>query len=151
MTTATVTVREATPADLDGIVSLDEVRSGTAKPDYWTRILDLYGQNGKSGRVALVADAADGTLAGFLFGEVRAWEFGSEPCGWIFSVAASPDHPRSGIATHLCAEAERRFTQMEVHVVRTMVRRNNVPLLAFFRSRGFVGGPFSEMEKNLER
>ena len=31
--------------------------------------------------------------------------------------------------------------------MRTMVRRDDVPLLALFRSMGFAAGPFSEMER----
>ena len=86
-------------------------------------------------------------VEGFLFGEVRAWEFGSERCGWIFSVAVSPASERGGVATRLCEEAIRQFGAMGVSLVRTMVRRNEVPVLALFRSMGFVAGPFSEMER----
>ena len=145
-----VRIRVAAPTDLDGIVALDELRSGTAKPAYWARILALYGQGDEaSGRVALVAEGAEPTVQGFLFGEVRAWEFGSDPCGWIFSVAVRPEQERHGKATLLCEEAERRFGAMGVDLVRTMVQRNDIPVLSLFRSMGFVAGPFTEMEKAL--
>ena len=143
-------IREAAPTDLDGIVALDALRSGSAKPDYWAGIMALYGRGGEaSGRVALVAEGENQVVAGFLFGEVRAWEFGSEPCGWIFSVAVHPDLERHGTATRLCEEAERCFGAMGVDLVRTMVRRNDIPLLALFRSMGFVAGAFTEMEKAI--
>lgn len=145
-----VCIREAAPTDLEGIVALDELRSGTAKPEYWARILALYGRGDEaSGRVALVAEGTEPTVQGFLFGEVRAWEFGSEPCGWIFSVAVRPEQERHGKATLLCEAAERRFAALGVDLVRTMVRRNDIPLLSLFRSMGFVAGAFTEMEKAL--
>ena len=31
-----------------------------------------------------------------------------------------------------------------------MVRRNDVPVLSFFRARGFVGGPFVQLERDAE-
>jgi hypothetical protein len=34
--------------------------------------------------------------------------------------------------------------------VRTMVRRNDVPLLAFFRANGFSGGAFVQLERPLD-
>ena len=43
----------------------------------------------------------------------------------------------------------RRFGAMQVLTVRTMVRRNDIPLQSLFRSLGFVAGPFSEMEKSV--
>ena len=39
---------------------------------------------------------------------------------------------------------------MGVRRVRTMVRRNDVPVLAFFRANGFAGGAFVQLERSLE-
>ena len=54
-----------------------------------------------------------------------------------------------GNVTLLCEEAEHRFSAMGIDLVRTMVRRNDIPVLSLFRSMGFVAGPFTEMEKAL--
>ena len=43
----------------------------------------------------------------------------------------------------------RRFRALGVTQVRTMVRRNDVPVTAFFRSNGFVGGSFAQLELEL--
>ena len=56
---------------------------------------------------------------------------------------------RGGIASRLLAEACRRFAHGGVTRVRTMVRRNDVPVLSFFRSNGFVGGSFVQLELDL--
>ncbi|MCA9319567.1 MAG: GNAT family N-acetyltransferase [Planctomycetes bacterium] len=140
-------VRDAQAGDFDGIVALDLLRAGVEKRGYWRDILDRY--QGSAGNVALVAIHGSPEVVGFLFGEVRAWEFGSDRCGWIFSVAVSPDHERRGIAAALCDAAIQRFAEHGVDVVRTMVRRNDVPVLSFFRSQGFSGGPFSELECSI--
>jgi ribosomal protein S18 acetylase RimI-like enzyme len=137
-------------ADLDAVVALDASRAEAAKPDYWRGILAAYGDpTERERRVALLAEDEEGEPVGFLFGEVRAWEFGSEPCGWIFSVAVRPDRERRGLGTRLCEEAVRRFQALGVGVVRTMVRRSDVTLQALFRSMGFFAGPFSELELDL--
>ena len=149
MTVASVTIRNAVVEDLAGIVGVDARITGRTKPAYWRRMLEAYGRD-TGGRVALVARGDDAAVVGHLFGEVRAWEFGSDPCGWIFAVAVHPDRTRRGYAADLCRHAMARFNEMGVHVVRTMVRANDVPVLSFFRSMGFVGGPFAEMEKTIE-
>jgi ribosomal protein S18 acetylase RimI-like enzyme len=147
---ATIELREVQPGDVSGIVALDALRSEKRKRAWWCKLLERYGSGKQQdGRVALVAADARGRVHGFLFGEVRAWEFGSERCGWVFSVAVSPTQERTGLATRLCREAMKRFGAMGVDLVRTMVRRNDVPMLAFFRSMGFHAGPFSELQRRI--
>ena len=65
----------------------------------------------------------------------------------VFAVAVSPTFERQGLATRLCEDVIQRFGAMGVGVVRTMVRREAVPMLALFRSMGFSGGPFCELER----
>jgi len=142
-----ISLREVRADDAGAIAEIDAQRAGTRKPEYWQRIVDDYGRDPNT-RIALVAAAGD-QVRGFLFGEVRAWEFGSERCGWIFSVAVCPAREREGTAARLCDEAVLRFGALGVDTVRTMVRRGDVPLLALFRSLGFRAGPFSEMEKRV--
>ena len=89
-------------------------------------------------------------LAGFLLAEVRAVEFGSEPCGWVFAVGVDEGAERRGIASALLGAAQRRFAGAGVRQIRTMVRRRDVPLLSFFRASGFVGGPYVQLELDLE-
>jgi len=85
-----------------------------------------------------------------VFWSVRIWAEGSEPCGWIFAIGVDPNSERLGVASLLLAEAVARFKAQGVPRIRTMVRRNDVPVLAFFRSNGFRGGPFVQLELDIE-
>lgn len=137
------------PADLAAVIRLDARLTGRRKPAYWqTLFREFVAPGGSSSRVGLAA--RDGArLSGYLLGEVRAFEFGSPPCGWIFAVGVDPGQAHHGIGSALVAEAGRRFDRAGVSTVRTMVRRNDVSLLAFFRSNGFVGGSFTQLELGL--
>ncbi len=44
---------------------------------------------------------ADRKVVGFLIGEVRDWEFGSPPCGWVFAINVDPSARQGGIGTRL--------------------------------------------------
>ena len=90
-----------------------------------------------------------GELVGYVTGEIRAFEFGSEACGWILTVGVHPECAREGVASGLLAAACRRFQEAGVTRVRTMVQRSDVPVLSFFRANGFVGGSFVQMELDL--
>ena len=146
-----VRIRELRGADALEAVRIDALRTGLPKPAYWRRVFAEFRRSGDGrARVGLAAEAGGPGLAGYLLGEVRAFEFGSEPCGWVFAVAVDPGQARGGVATQLLEEACRRFRAEGVAKVRTMVRRNDVPFLSFFRARGFVGGPFVQLERDLE-
>ena len=146
--------RQVTPArirplgrrDLADVIRVDAIHTGAEQRPYWTRLFREFLAPGPGRqRVALAAEA-DGELAGFLLADVRAFEFGSEPCGWILEVGVDPARAREGIASSLLVEAVKRLRAAGVSTVRTMVRRNNVPVLTFFRSNGFAGGPYVQLE-----
>jgi ribosomal protein S18 acetylase RimI-like enzyme len=135
--------------DLDEIVRIDAIHTGEAKRAYWQQILrDFIGPRAR-GCVALGAERGR-SLVGFLLADIRAFEFGSEPCGWILEVGVDPRNVRAGVATALLEEACRRLRAEGVATIRTMVRRNNVPVLTFFRTNGFAGGPYVQLELSAE-
>lgn len=143
-------VRELVAADLDELARIDAGHMGRSASAYWSDLLPRFTGTAKApDRVALACDGP-GRLAGYLLGEVRAFEFGSEPCGWIFAVGIDPRDSRLGIGTRLLEAACRRFRNAGVQRVRTMVERTNVPVLAFFRANGFVGGSFVQLELDLD-
>jgi ribosomal protein S18 acetylase RimI-like enzyme len=142
-------VRKLRADDLDDVVRIDALHTGQRKPEYWQRVFrDFFDGERDELRVGLAAEAA-GVVQGYLLGEVRAFEFGSEACGWVFGVGVDRSNLRSGVASSLLAEACRQFAQNGITRVRTMVRRNDVPVLSFFRSNGFVGGSFVQLELDL--
>ncbi len=146
---AKVRIRRLEPEDLARVVALDARHRGTAVPDYWRRVRASYLVRDRERlRLALGAER-EGDLVGFLFGEERAFEFGSEPCGWIFAVAVDPELQREGFASLLLNEACRRFRKRGLTTVRTMIRRQDVPVLSFFRAHGFAAGEFTQLEIEL--
>ncbi len=146
-----ITVRPLTPQDLDRVCEIDALHTGVAKPDYWRGVFAdfLDPERHRGGKVGLATMAGD-ELAGYLLGEVRAFEFGSPPCGWVFSVGVAPEFDRSGHASTLLDEALRLFREEGVTTVRTMVLRDDIPVLSFFRARGFTGGAFYQLERRLD-
>lgn len=141
-----LTLRPLEVDDLPLVVRLDAELTGLRKHAYWKRAFTTFvADDGAPSRVALAADAG-GRLAGYLFGEVRAFEFGSEPCGWIVAVGVVPADAHRGVGSALVAEACRRFRAAGVVTVRTMVKREDLPMLSFFRANDFVGGPYVQLE-----
>jgi len=144
-----VSIRNAIPSDLETIIALDEVGPEEEKPAYWRGIFDHYVKGGKKDRIFLVAEIG-GEVVGFISGEIRAWEFGSPPCGWVFALAVSPKTRGIGIAQRMFEEICKRLKQGRVTTVRTMVDRSNKTTLSFFRSQGLRSGRYIELEKEID-
>jgi ribosomal protein S18 acetylase RimI-like enzyme len=144
-----VSIRNAIPADLDEVISLDEVVTRERKTAYWSGVFDRYVNGGRRDRYFLVAEAG-GTIAGFIVGEVRAWEFGSAPCGWVFAVEVSPKRRELGIGQRMFEEMCVRLKQAGITTVRTMMDRDDKLTLSFFRTQGLRTGRYIELEKQIE-
>ena len=93
-------VRPVRRADLERIVSIDATVTGLEKRKYWNGVFRRYGAPGQRERQFLVAQWR-GEVVGFVIGEVRDWEFGSPPCGWVFAIDVQPDLRLAGVGTQL--------------------------------------------------
>lgn len=147
-------IRPAEPRDLDQLVEIDAAVSGARKPDYWRDMLDRFRRSRDDGQCMLVAEFSDGEagmhrVAGFVMGEVRAWEFGSDKCGWVFAIAVDPTVREGGIGEALLDSISDKFRAAGVHTMRTMVSRDNHLLMSFFRSEGMKAGPYLQLEMDL--
>ena len=142
-------IRPALAADVPSVIALDEEVTGLAKRTYWKETFARYGARRRLPRFFLVAEHR-GRIEGFIIGEVRAWEFGEPPCGWIFALQVRPKTRLKGIGTHLFKTLCDAFRHAGVEKVRTMMARDNHLVLSFFRSQGMMAGPFIELEAALD-
>jgi ribosomal protein S18 acetylase RimI-like enzyme len=149
---AKLQVRRARVDDIAAVIALDQRITGLAKPDYWSDIFERYGKRRLEERMFLVAEPAGAetsAILGFIVGEVRAWEFGSAPCGWVLALSVEPRARQRGTGQALLEALSAEFTRAGVDKMRTMVARDNHLHLLFFRSEGMMAGPYLQLEKEL--
>jgi N-acetylglutamate synthase-like GNAT family acetyltransferase len=135
-------IRPAQASDLPAISALDAGDTGVAKPDYWRDML-------APDRTFLVAETEKGSLAGFIAGEIRAWEFGQPAAGWVFAIQIDPSMRLAGTGTALFEAIVAHFRQKGVTRVRTLVDRKDHLILSFFRAQGMVAGPSLQLDMDL--
>jgi GNAT superfamily N-acetyltransferase len=133
--------------DVPEVVKIDEQITGIAKPELWYAYYDPAGRS--QPRWFLVA-RENGHVIGYILGEVRAWEFGSPPCGWIFAIGVAPTQRLSGIGTLLLHALIERFKPTGVKTIRTMLHIDEHDMMSFFRTHGMSAGPFIELEAPIE-
>jgi predicted N-acetyltransferase YhbS len=140
-------IRTAAETDLPAIMKFDERSNKDANPRYWQEMFTRYGDD-KSKQLFLVCETGN-EIVGFIIGEVRDWEFGSDPCGWVFALGVRLDVRLGGVATRLYTELCTFFKNAGVTTVRTMLARQDIDTLSFFRSQGMMAGPYVQLEKDL--
>ncbi len=149
-----IRIRRAEIADVARIAALDERITGVPKSAYWTDLHERYRSRRSEERFIFLAEAADHApddgILGFVIGEVRAWEFGSTPCGWVFAISVDASAREHRVGERLLQAISEAFKRAGMDKMRTMISRNNVLLMSFFRSEGMMAGPYIQLEKDLD-
>ena len=151
----TVQVRRVQAADIPHVITLDTRVTRIAKTEYWNDIFSRYGRQRSRERFFLIAEgcvnrSAAADFLGFIIGEIRAWEFGSSPCGWVFALSVEPKVRLHGIGSALLEAISGEFKKAGVSKMRTMVARDGDLPLLFFRSEGMIAGPYIQLEKDID-
>ena len=79
-------------------------------------------------------------LIGFVVGEIRAWEFGSPPCGWVLALSVSPQHRERGIGALLLEALSAGLKTAGIATIRTMVLGSDQVNLSFFAAKDLLQG-----------
>jgi GNAT superfamily N-acetyltransferase len=146
---APIVVRPVRRADLEQVIAIDAAITGIEKQDYFRTIYKRYGVAGTHQREFLVAVQGSRVL-GFVIGEVRDWQFGSAPCGWVFAINVAPDARLAGVGSRLVRAIGDAFRRAGVRKLRTMLSRDNTLILSFFRSQGMMAGSLIPLEMDLD-
>ncbi|MGE0628626.1 MAG: GNAT family N-acetyltransferase [Hyphomicrobiaceae bacterium] len=140
-------IERVTAADLPSIIDIDTRISGIQKPKLWADLIDAQETDDK--RSFFVA-RLNGQVVGYVVGEVRGWEFGSPPCGWLYTIGVRPEYRVDKIGTVLFNALADAFQSQGVETFRTMLHIDDHLLMSFFRAQGLTAGPFVELEMRLD-
>lgn len=92
----------------------------------------------------------DGKLVGFMFAEIRQWEFGRvEKTGWIKVLGVDPEYQGRGIGRKIGETMLDHFRRKRITKVRTLVDWFEGDLISYFRSLGFDILNMIPLEKEL--
>jgi ribosomal protein S18 acetylase RimI-like enzyme len=144
-----VVVRPVRRTDLDAVIAIDATVTGIEKRHYWQRIYRRYGIGSKGEQRWFLVALAEKRVVGFLIGEVRDWEFGSPPCGWVFAIDVDPQARQAGIATRLLGALSDALRRTGVRKLRTLLAHDNTLILSFFRSQGMMAAPLIPLEMDV--
>lgn len=143
-----VPVRSLRETDLRKIISIDKAATGTDRSDYFER--KLHESQHQSGvRVSLVAEL-EGYPVGFIMARVDFGEFGHTSAeAEMDSIGVDPGYQGQGVGRALMAQLMSGLSVLQVETLRTEVNWNDVDLIAYLGSCGFVPAQRITLVRNL--
>ncbi len=144
---ATVKIRPLEELDIGSLAKIDEKITGAYRPDEWERRAIYYIRRDPG--TSQVAEI-DGSVVGFMLGEVRSGEFGlEEPTGWVEVMGIDPASQGQSIGKKLAEAMFEHFKRLGAKSVRTLVNSESQAIVGFFEALGFAPSPIQALERTL--
>ncbi len=149
MNGSTIKIRLMTIDDFDAVVGIDEKILKASRLQYYEMKFDKLFKSKEFLPTSLVAELEDGTVVGFVMGELYIGEYGISQAGaTIDTIGVDPHYRRKGIGEQLIDEFIDHLRELGVKKINTLVDRNDPKLIHFFSANQFSP---TESIINLER
>jgi ribosomal protein S18 acetylase RimI-like enzyme len=136
--------------DFDAVVGIDEKVLKAARPEYYEMKFEKFFQTKDYLPASLVAEAEDGTVVGFVMGELFMGEFGIfREEGTLDTIGVDPDYRQKGIGSQLIEEFFDHLRELGVQKIHTLVDWNDSKLVKFFRANEFIPSKTINLERSL--
>jgi ribosomal protein S18 acetylase RimI-like enzyme len=139
-----IRIRRMTEEDLQGVKNIDRALVGPERAPSWPLGAEAHWWVYRP-MLNFVAEI-DGEVVGFLLGDIRGAEYGTDISGWIDMMGVAPEHQRRRIGKRLveafCEECQRNGVR-----VRVIIRQDDQRLIGFWTSVGFQRGNLVSYER----
>ncbi|HSH68319.1 MAG TPA: GNAT family N-acetyltransferase [Deferrisomatales bacterium] len=136
--------------DFDSVVEIDRKVLKDARPEYYKVKFERLFRSNDFLPVSLVAEDKDGTVVGFVMGEVYVGEYGiSQEAATLDTIGVDLDHQHKGIGKQLMGEFFAHLKSLGVQKVNTLVGLKNIKLTRFFNANQFIPSKTINLERKL--
>lgn len=139
-----VKIRRMTEEDLQSVKNIDRALVGPDRALSWPLEVEAHWWVYRP-MLNFVAEMG-GKVVGFLLGDIRGAEYGTDTSGWIDMMGVTPEHQHKGIGKSLvgafCEECQRNGVR-----VRIIIREDDQRLIGFWTSVGFQRGDLVSYER----
>lgn len=139
-----VKIREMTEADLPKVKEVDRALVGSERALSWPLRVEAHWWVYRP-LLNFVAEI-DGEVVGFLLGDIRGAEYGTDISGWIDMMGIAPRYQRRGIAKMLVDAFYKECLKNKVKT-RVIIREDDKRLVGFWTAVGFQKGKLVSYEK----
>jgi ribosomal protein S18 acetylase RimI-like enzyme len=135
--------------DFDDVIRIDEKVLKNSRLAYYKRKFEMLFKSGEYLETSLVAETEDGTVIGFIMGELIIGYFGiSREGATLDTIGVDPEYQHQGIGKKLLNEFMEHLKQLEVQKIHALLDKDDTRLINFLSANRFSP---SEKIVNLER
>jgi predicted N-acetyltransferase YhbS len=150
MNKSTITIRLMKADDFDAVVGIDEKVLKTARPEYYEMKFEKLFQSKDYVPASLVAEEEDGSVVGFVMGELFLGEYGIfQEQATLDTIGVDTDCQQKGIGRQLMKEFMDHLRELGVQKINTLVDWNDSSLVEFFRANEFTPSKTINLERRI--
>ena len=145
-----IKIRLMKAEDFDAVVAIDEKVLKAARPDYYEMKFEKLFQSKDYVPASLVAEEEDGTVVGFIMGELFLGEYGIfQEQATLDTIGVDPGRQQKGIGRQLIEEFMDHLRELGVQKIHTLVDWNDSKLVEFFRANEFTPSQTINLERSI--
>ncbi|MEA1966897.1 MAG: GNAT family N-acetyltransferase [Thermodesulfobacteriota bacterium] len=145
----TIRIRLMKADDFEAVVGIDAKVLKASRPEYYELKFEKFFKSREYLPTSLVAEKEDGTVVGFVMGELYMGEYGiSREGATLDTIGVDPYYQQKGIGEQLINDFLDHLRDLDVKKINTLVDRNDSTLMRFFSTNQFSP---SQTIINLER
>ena len=143
-------IRLMKPEDLDAVARIDEKILKSSRREYYVEKFGKIVESSDSLPISLVAEEEDGTLVGFVMGELYMGEYGIfQEEATIDTIGVDPECQQVGIGRQLINEFVDHVKRIGVGKISTLVSLDDKNLTRFFNANQFTPSRSINLERKI--
>jgi ribosomal protein S18 acetylase RimI-like enzyme len=150
MNESTIKIRLMKADDFDAVVAIDEKILKASRAEYYEVKFEKLFASKDYLPASLVAEEEDGTVVGFVMGELYMGEYGIfQEEASLDTIGVDPDYQHKGIGEQLINEFIDHLRTVGVQKINTLVDWNDSKLIHFFSANQFIPSRTINLERSL--
>jgi predicted N-acetyltransferase YhbS len=150
MNESPIKIRLMQAEDFDAVVKIDEKILKASRPEYYEVKFEKLFKTKDYLPVSLVAEKEDGTVVGFVMGEIYMGEYGIfQEEARLDTIGVDPGYQHKGVGEQLINEFMDHLRSLGVQKVNTLVDWNDSNLIQFFSANRFSPSKTINLERSL--
>ena len=150
MNERTIKFRLMKADDFNAVVGIDEKVLKNSRLEYYKIKFEKFVESKDYLPASLVAVKEDGTVVGFVMGEIFIGEYGIfQEEATLDTIGVDPSYQHRGIGEQLLNEFVDHLRSLRVQKINTLVNWNDSRLIHFFSANQFSPSKTINLERNL--
>ena len=150
MSDSSIKIRLMKADDFDAVVGIDEKVVKASRPEYYELKFEKLFRSKDYVPTSLVAEEEEGTVVGFVMGELYMGEYGIlQEEARLDTIGVDPHYQNRGVGKQLIDEFMDHLRHMGVRKVNTLVDWNDSRLIQFFSANRFSPSKTINLERSL--